>query len=69
MNDNYRSPEDIEKQVEEGRELLRKARPEVIRIARHFASFPSNKPEPTRVPYSPPLYLRRNLELLAPESI
>jgi len=69
MEDNYRGPEDIEQLVEEAREFLRKARPSLnFSMAKHFASFPSNKPEPTSVPYSLPPYVRRNLELLAPES-
>lgn len=67
MDDNYRSVEDVEKLVEQGRELLRKRRASFnLSIAIHFASFPSQEQEPTFPPYSLPWYVRNNLESLVP---
>jgi len=64
------NPKDIEQLVEEGRRLLRKAKPSLdLKTAIHFASFPTYSAEPVSIPYALPWYVRRNLQSLTQESI
>jgi hypothetical protein len=68
MEDNYSSPESIEQLVKEGRYLLTKRRSSLsLSTEIHFASFPTDRVEPTNTPYILPWYVRRNIEALAPK--